>query len=281
MRRPPDCGGGHGTANTAEVRVPSAAALSCVLLLGAVGCAGEKPPPRVLSVRATPGTPLSERDAEDFLRLAAVLGPEALAPLAAVRPDPPEWPDDSTRTVAGLAAGTREAVDEAFLAPDLAAALAAEPSARRFLDELGWSPGRFASIGGALGAALIADDLPDEREIRRLRADAAAPLAALAGDRRVFASLIAAERAAVGERAAWIPRAALLDALLACPPENRRLARAHAATLRDLFPDGFDRFALDRLTTERQRAAVPFHEPDADRDDANLWWDGARIVTRP
>ena len=250
-------------------------------MIGAGGCASEEPPPRVLSVRATPETRLSGRDAADFLRLAAALAPEALAPLTAVRPDPPEWPDGSTRTVAGLAAATRKRVDDGFLAPGLAAALADRPSARRFLHELGWSPGRFASIGGALGVALIANDLPDEREVESLRADAAAPLAALAEDHRVFASLSEAERTAVRERAAWIPRAALLDALLGCPPENRRLARTHAAALRDLFPDGFDRSALDRLTTERQRSAVPFHEPNADRDDANLWWDGARIVIRP
>ena len=229
-----------------------------------------------MTVEAT--EPLAEADIVDFLRLAETLGPEALVPLAEARPAAPDWPADSTRTVAGLAAREDREVRRRLLGTSLANSLADSGSAPRFLDELGWSAERFASIGAALGLASVANDLTDERELRRLRAEADRRLEPLADDHRVFGALSEADAAAVRRRAAWIPRAILLDALLNCPPENRRSARAHAAPLAALLPDVFDRSALDRLLSDRERSAVPFHEPNPERDDARLRWDGSAVV---
>ena len=257
---------------------PLAAALLSAAALAA-GCA-EADPPRVLSVTVSADDPVSDADAADFLRLAAALGADRLAPLAAVRPEPGiDWPAGSTRTVADLAAATRDRAARRLTGPALTEALRSDRTAARWLDETGWSAGRFASIGAALGVAAVRNDLPDDRELKRLRAEAGRNLAALAADHRVFGSLDSSEAAAVRRRAAWAPRAVLLEALLDVPAENRTLARERADNLAAVLPAGFDRSALDRLLSDRERFAVPFTDPDPARDDARLRWDGREVRT--
>ena len=253
--------------------------LAAVVLLFA-GCGGIDEP-RVLSVIVRPGEPVTAADADDFLRLAIALGPDRLKPLADCRPDAVRWPPDSTRTVADLAAADRARLERELTGTALAAALLDDPTATRLLGELGWSAGRFASIGAALGVARTAEALPDVRELRRLRGEAERNLAVLAADGRVFGTLPAAERAAVMRRAAWVPRFVLLDALLAVPPGTRELVRERRERLAAVLPAGFDATALDRLLSDRERSAVPFHEPDPLRDDAALRWDGEEVVARP
>ena len=257
------------------MRVPIFAAL---LLLA--GCGGTEEP-RVLSVVVRPGEPVTAADADDFLRLAAVVGPDRLTPLENCRPDAPDWPAGSTRTVADLAAADRARLERGLTGTALAAALREDSTATRLLGELGWSAGRFASVGAALGVAQTAEALPDGRELRRLRGEAERNLAALAADGRVFGTLPAAERAAVARRAAWVPRFVLLDALLAAPPATRELVRERREELAAVLPAGFEATALDLLLSDRERSAVPFHEPDPLRDDAALRWDGEEVVARP
>ena len=256
------------------MRAPFAAAL-----LWLAGCGGAEEP-RVLSVIVRPGEPVTAADADDFLRLAAVLGPDRLTPLADCRPDAAEWPPDSTRTVADLAAADRARLERGLTGTALAAALLDDPTATRLLGELGWSAGRFASVGAALGVARTAEALPDARELRRLRGEAERNLAALAADGRVFGPLPPAVRAAVTRRAAWVPRFVLLEALLAAPPGTRELVRGRRDELAAVLPAGFDATALDRLLSDRERSAVPFHEPDPLRDDAALRWDGEAVTVR-
>ncbi len=201
-----------------------------------------------------------------------------MSSLADARPEVSDWPADSTRTVAGLAAREQRAVQERMTGAGFAATLTGTRPASSLLEELGWSARRFSSVGAALGFAAAANDLPDERELRRLQREAARQLAPLADDHRVFITLTAADAAAVRRRAAWIPRSGLLDALLNVPIENRRFARVHADKLAAVLPAGFDRTALDRLLSDRERSAVPFHEPVPDRDDALLRWNGAAVI---
>ncbi|MFH5802578.1 hypothetical protein [Alienimonas sp. DA493] len=262
------------------MRTSLAAAVGLTVGLTLAGC-GEPPPVRTLSVRIDAATPVSERDFADFLRLAETLGPEGMASLAEALPSAPDWPAASTRTVAALAEAEDHAVRDRLRGSALAASLAKSPRAPGWLKELGWSAERFASIAAAIGVATAVNDLPDERELQRLRGEAAMRLAPLADDHRLFGRLPEADAAAVRRRAAWIPRSILLEALIACPAENRRLARVHAAELADVLPPDFDRRALDRLLTDRERAAIPFHESNPERDDARLRWDGAAVVVRP
>ena len=257
-------------------RLPPAAAL---LVLGlAVGCANP-PPARVLSVTVEASEPLSDADVTDFRRLAEALPDGALAGLAAALPGPPHWPGDSTRTVADLAAAEADRLTRDLRGPALATTLAGDPGARRLLDDLGWSAGRFASVAASLGVAAVAADLPDDRRLRRWLAGAEADAAALAADGRVFSRLIPAERASVLRRAACLPRRVLLAAALAVPPGNRAVAAG--PDLAGVLPAGFDRSALDRLLTDSQRHGVPFRDPDPARDDAALRWTGRAVVAGP
>ena len=235
----------------------------------------------MLSVRVDAADPLSAADAADFLRLAESLPPGSLASLADALPAPPDWDPASTRTVADLAAREADRLRTGLHGRELADRLAASPGAVRLLDGLGWSAGRFASVGASFGLARVAGDLEVRRRWERVRAEAVADAAALAADGRVFASLTEVHRAAVLRRAACLPRRVLLDAIAAVPAENRDLAAGHADRLAAVLPAGFDRSAPDRLLTDRERAGVPFAEPDPTRDDAALWWDGATIVARP
>ncbi|QDT17544.1 hypothetical protein [Alienimonas californiensis] len=262
------------------MRTRLAAAVALIAAWTGAGCS-EAPRPRTLSVRADAATPLSERDFADFLRLAETLGPERMQPLAAALPTAADWPAESTRTVAVLAAEQERDVRERLRGSDFAAALATTPRAPGWLEELGMSAERFASIGAAIGLATAANDLPDERELKRLRGEAIRRMAPLADDHRLFGRLLEADAAAVRRQAAWIPRAALLEALLECPPENRRLARVYGDRLAEALPEGFDHTALDRLLTDRERAAIPFHETNPERDDARLYWNGAAVVVGP
>ena len=256
---------------------PLAAAACLCALLGAAGCGPSPPPPR-LSVRVEPHEPLRTADFDDFLRVAEALGPDRLAPLREVLPAPADWPAGSTRTVAGLAEELREGVRRKRLGADLAASLDRTRTGPPLVRQVGWSTGRFASVGAAVGLAAVANDLTDELELRRLRAEAERKLVALFRDQRVFRTLDGAEAAAVRRRAAWIPRLELIDAALNCPPENRKLVSRRFDRLAPLLPAGFDRTALDRLLTDRERSAIPFHEPDAARDDALLRWDGTAVT---
>ncbi|NNJ24599.1 hypothetical protein [Alienimonas chondri] len=258
----------------------AAAAPLCLVALFGAGCQ-EKPPPRILSVAAESTTPLRERDVDEFLWLASMLSEEELEVLAEARPTLSDWPSESTRTVSVLTANERRAIEEGLRGSSLAETVAARPDGPRLLEELGWSAERFASVGAALGFAATANDLLDERELRRLQDEAQRQLVRLEADHRVFHQLSEADTAAIRRRAAWIPRAALLDAILGSSPENRRLALHRGNDLAAVLPDGFDRTALDRLLSDRERSAIPFHEPKAERDDALLRWDGAAIVSKP
>lgn len=252
-------------------------ALTAALLLAA-GC-GDPPPARVLSVTVEPSDPLDAGDAEDFLRLAERLSPGGLAALRHELPDRADWPATSTRTVADLAGREDDRLRAELAGRALARMLADDPGARRWLDALGWSAGRFASVGASLGMAAVAGDLPDDRRLRAWCAAAEADAAALAGDGRVFCSLSPAERVAVLRRAACLPRRALLRAVLSVPPGNLSLVRGLVPRLNAVLPAGFDRTALDRLLSDRELRGVPFFDADPDRDDAALRWTGTKIVT--
>ena len=129
-------------------------ALTAALLLAA-GC-GDPPPARVLSVTVEPSDPLDAGDAGDFLRLAERLPTGGLAALRHAVPDLPDWPATSTRTVADLAGREDDRLRAELAGRALARTLADDPGARRWLDALGWSAGRFASVGAGLGVAAVA-----------------------------------------------------------------------------------------------------------------------------
>ena len=254
-------------------------ALAAATLLAA-GCA-DPPPARVLSVTVDAADPLTAADADDFLRLAETLPPGSMENLRLALPDRPDWPANATRTVADLADREAARLRRDLAGRALARRLADDAGVRRLLDELGWSAGRFASVGASIGVAAVAGDLPDDDRLRRLRADAALECERLAADGRVLGSLVPADRDAVLRRAACLPRRALLDAVLSVPAENRALANALAPRLAAALPSGFDRDALDRLLPEADRRGVPFFDPDPTRDDAALRWTGREIVIAP
>ncbi|MEM9702677.1 MAG: hypothetical protein AAF907_09560 [Planctomycetota bacterium] len=260
------------------MRIAASAAVSLVLSLLA-GCGEEEPPPRVLSVLVDADDPLSDQDVRDFLRLAATLSAEELALLAEARPAMSIWPADSTRTVAGLAENERRVSRDRLHGADFAEAIRRSPKVARHLERIGWSAERFASVGTAIGFAAAANDLHDRGELKRLRDEARHKLTPLETDHRSLRRLSGPDLAAIRRRAAWIPRAALLEAVLGSPPENRRLALQYSDQLAETLPPGFDRTALDRLLSDRERSAIPFHEPDPTRDDALLRWDGSRVVS--
>jgi hypothetical protein len=215
---------------------------------------------------------LTRREVAEFLHVAESLPAGPLAELEPVFAPLPDWDGGRTLPVSELLRTERESLENRW---DTAWLTRREKPSRRLQRALArtrMSHEQFVALALSIGATLSRATLRPDQDLERIEKRGRAEWTDLERDVRPFASLPPEVRYRTLQRAAWVTRADRAERIGAVPAENVAVVEEFRERLAAFFPPSFLENPFDAILDPLDEYGVPFHEPDADRDDARLRW---------